>query len=160
MVSVSQNTNCRKGPGLQYDIVGTLLIGVQAEEVGVSADGQFWVIKNPQQAGECWLWGYYASVVGQTSGLPKLTPPPTPTLAFGWTGTWTTSHGVPGMMHETFIITLEQTHLNVTGSLNGLVALSASLSPDGSILTGTWDDGHTSGPFVFKMINMNQFIGN
>ena len=84
MVSVSVKTNCRKGPGLRYEYIGALLVGEQAEVVGVSWNGQYWVIKNPSQAGECWLWGGYANVIGDTSRLPRMiTPPrstPTPTL--------------------------------------------------------------------------------
>jgi hypothetical protein len=76
MVSVSVNTNCRIGPGLQYEYIGALLVGEQAEVVGVSWNGQFWVIKNPSQEGECWLWGGYARVIGDTSKLPRIFPPP------------------------------------------------------------------------------------
>jgi len=76
MVSVSYKTNCRTGPGVRYTIVGGLLVGERAEVVGVSEDGAYWVIKNPNRPGECWLWGGFATVSGQTSGLPRLTPPP------------------------------------------------------------------------------------
>jgi hypothetical protein len=79
MVSVSYRTNCRKGPGVQYEYIGALLVGEQAEVVGVSWNGRYWVIKNPSQPGECWLWGGYANVTGDTSGLPRLFPPPRPT---------------------------------------------------------------------------------
>jgi hypothetical protein len=76
MVSVSYKTNCRTGPGIGYTRVGGLLVGQQAEIVGVSEDGEYWVIKNPLRPGECWLWGRYATVSGDTSGLPRVTPPP------------------------------------------------------------------------------------
>ena len=76
MVSVSYKTNCRTGPGMRYSIIGGLLVGEKAEVVGVSENGEYWVIKNPSRPGECWLWGRYATVVGNTSGLPRLTPPP------------------------------------------------------------------------------------
>lgn len=81
MVSVSVETNCRRGPGLQHEFIGALMVGEQAEVVGVSENGHYWVIKNPLRAGECWLWGGYASVVGEISDLPRMTPPPrsTPT---------------------------------------------------------------------------------
>ncbi len=80
MVSVSQNTNCRVGPGTAYDIVGALLIGEKAEVVGKYQGGAYWVIKNPDGSGSCWLWGNYATVSGNTAGLPEMTPPPTPTF--------------------------------------------------------------------------------
>ena len=39
----------------------------------------YWIVNNPDRPGECWLWGQYASVSGDTSSLPVRTPPPTPT---------------------------------------------------------------------------------
>ncbi len=89
MVTVSENTNCRTGPGKSFDYVGALMIGKLAEVVGQSMDGEYWVIENPDRAGLCWLWGYYASVTGLTENLTKYTSPPTPTPEINWTGTWT-----------------------------------------------------------------------
>lgn len=169
MVSVSVNTNCRKGPGLQYDIVGALAVGEQAEVIGVAETANYWVIRNPRQAGECWLWGQYATVVGQISGLPRRTPPPTPTPSFtptpmyNWTGTWTTAFGVPGMMTETYIVTLAQTNGSVTGSfMIGAIQvnMNGTLSSDKATLTGTWSSPGDSGVFAFQLINQNQFVGN
>lgn len=48
--------------------------------VGRSADGNYWIIRNPDRAGElCWLWGEHAIVTGVPGILPVFTPPPTPT---------------------------------------------------------------------------------
>ena len=76
MVSVSYKTNCRTGPGVRYTIIGGLFVGERAEVVGVSEDGEYWVIKNPLRPGECWLWGRFATVEGDISRLPRMTPPP------------------------------------------------------------------------------------
>lgn len=163
LVSVSVDTNCRTGPGEQYDLIGALLVGEQAEVVGETTDGGYWIIKNPDRAGECWLWGYYASVTGPTEGLPRYTPPPTPTPVFNWTSTWTTSYGVPSMMHETIVITLTQTGTDVTGSFNfggDIVTLSGVLSADNLTLSGTWTSPPLSGPFTFYLVSANQFTGN
>jgi hypothetical protein len=91
-VSVSTNTNCRSGPGQAYDYLGALLTGEEAEIVGQSSVSNYYVIDNPDNPGQdCWLWGQYAQVVCDTSGLPVLTPPPTPTPTYpDWSGTWTT----------------------------------------------------------------------
>ena len=78
MVSVSVPTNCRVGPGQVYDQVSVLLVGRQVEVVARSADGAYWVVRNPGGAGTCWLWGYYATVLGPIGGLPVWDPPPTP----------------------------------------------------------------------------------
>jgi hypothetical protein len=79
MVSVSQNTNCRTGPSTQYDLIGALLIGQTAEVTGKYTPANWWIIKNPNGSGTCWLWGQYATVTGTTAGLPEMIPPPTPT---------------------------------------------------------------------------------
>ena len=80
MVSVSINTNCRTGPGISYDLRGALLVGETEEIVAVSTAPNYWYIKNPDREGEfCYLWGEYATVVGETQALPKFTPLPSPT---------------------------------------------------------------------------------
>jgi len=47
--------------------------------VGKYSVGNYWIINNPDSSGTCWLWGQYATVTGNTAGLPEYTPPPTPT---------------------------------------------------------------------------------
>lgn len=80
MVSVSINTNCRTGPGISYDLRGALLVGETEEIVAVSTAPNYWYITNPDRPGEfCYLWGEYATVVGETQALPKFTPLPSPT---------------------------------------------------------------------------------
>lgn len=79
MVSVSMDTNCRSGPGKEYDLWGALLVGEKAEVVGKNTALNYWVIKNPDSAGTCWLWGQYATVEGNTSAIPEVPAPPTPT---------------------------------------------------------------------------------
>ena len=80
MVSVSVETNCRTGPGTVYPALGILRVGESAEVVGRSVYKDTWIIKLPSKPSvTCWLWGQYATVVGDTNGLPALNPPPTPT---------------------------------------------------------------------------------
>lgn len=78
-LSVSADTNCRSGPSKEYDYLGALLIGQTAEVVGKSTATGYWIIKNPERAGNCWLWGNYATVSGDTSRLAEFPIPPTPT---------------------------------------------------------------------------------
>jgi hypothetical protein len=81
-ISVSVPTNCRVGPGIAYARVGALRVGEVAEVVGRHADRNYWVIRQPgNAAATCWLWGQYATVVGDTSLLPVFTPPPPPPTA-------------------------------------------------------------------------------
>ena len=82
LISVSVATNCRVGPGRQYDRVGALLVGELAEVYGRDPTGGYWYIRNPDPGPEfCWLWGEYATLVGNIGDLPVYTPPPTPTPA-------------------------------------------------------------------------------
>jgi hypothetical protein len=79
-VSVSVQTNCRFGPGSAYDVLGIMNVGETAQVVGRNASSDYWIIKLPSNpAITCWLWGKYATVVGNTTGLPVATPPSTPT---------------------------------------------------------------------------------
>jgi len=85
-ISVSLNTNCRKGPGKAYEITGELRSGETASVVGRYLDGDYWVIIEPRFGRECWLWGNYATVTGDINqlkvyiapALPSPTPTPTP----------------------------------------------------------------------------------
>ncbi len=77
--SVSQNTNCRTGPGTEYDLIGALLIGQTAEVIGKNTPSSYWVIKTPGGSGFCWLWGQFATVSGNTTNLPEYPVPATPT---------------------------------------------------------------------------------
>ena len=80
LISVSVNTNCRIGPGRVYDRVGALLVGETAEVYGRNSTGEYWYIRNPDPGAEfCWLWGEYATLLGNISLVPVYTPPPTPT---------------------------------------------------------------------------------
>lgn len=78
-VTVSANTNCRSGPGADYEIVGALTIGQQAEVVGQSSTTNYWIINNPNSTGTCWLWAEYATITGETAGLQEVDVPPTVT---------------------------------------------------------------------------------
>jgi hypothetical protein len=80
LVNITGNTNCRFGPGSVYDLLHTYLAGDQAQLLAISPDGFFWYTSD--EAGiipDCWLWGKYATPVGDTDFLPVFTPPPTPT---------------------------------------------------------------------------------
>jgi len=81
IVSVSIATNCRSGPGNQYSILGVLATGQSAQVMGQNTQAGYWIIQWPSTGGTCWLWNQYATVAGNTSGLPLVSPPPTPTPA-------------------------------------------------------------------------------
>ena len=77
-VSVSQNTNCRLGPSLEFKDVYALMVGQTAEVVGKNTIDNYWIIKIPDGSGKtCWLWGRYATVSGDTAAIAEvITPTP------------------------------------------------------------------------------------
>ncbi|MFL7812480.1 MAG: hypothetical protein ACK2TT_04235 [Anaerolineales bacterium] len=77
---ISQNTNCRYGPGSVYDLLHTYLAGQDALLLGKNAAEDFYYTEDGNGAApDCWLWAKYATPVGDISLLPVFTPPPTPT---------------------------------------------------------------------------------
>lgn len=77
---ISQNTNCRYGPGSVYDLLHTYLSGQEALLLGKNAAEDFYYTEDGNGAApDCWLWAKYATPVGDISLLPIFTPPPTPT---------------------------------------------------------------------------------
>jgi len=79
-IKVSLDTNCRSGPGKVYDMIGALLVGETTEILARGSVPNYWVVDNPDYPRhECWLWGKYATVSGDTSHLPIRSAAPTPT---------------------------------------------------------------------------------
>lgn len=82
IISVSQNTNCRSGPGANYPYRGVLLAGDSALVLAQSTVGSYWYIENPDLPGEgCYLWDEYAALDGDPANLPIYTPEPSPVPA-------------------------------------------------------------------------------
>jgi hypothetical protein len=81
VASVSSPTNCRTGPGVEYDLVFTMNAGSTAQVVGKNTPTNYWIVNNPA-GGTCWLWGQNAVVTGNTAALPEFPAPPQPTAKF------------------------------------------------------------------------------
>lgn len=137
LVSVTVNTNCRFGPGQAYEYLGALLEGETAEIHGVNPEGNFWYIENPDRPGSyCWITAAYAQVSGDTSQVPELTPPPTPTytpvpfnfnldapVSFDCSGNFFIAYRLTntgGQRLQSFSLTVqdEDTHLTIPMSAN------------------------------------------
>lgn len=165
MISVSVDTNCRTGPGKIYDWVGALLVGEEVEIVGQTTNSQYWVVKNPDKAGECWLWSNYATVTGSTSDLPLYTPPPTPTPMIVWAGSWTTYNvAQDNSWHFSYPMSLYVNGSSLTGTVDlggGQIAdLVGTISEDFLTVSGTWVSPSADGTFEFFALGPNQFQGN
>ncbi len=82
ILTVLESTNCRTGPGEEYEIVFTYLTGKELEIVGRYDPGNFWLVKaNESPTGNCWLWGEFVEVTGSYWAVASVTPPATATLA-------------------------------------------------------------------------------
>ncbi len=77
-VTVTSATNCRTGPGTQYDLLYTLQPGQKAQVIGKYTPLNYWIINFPGGT-MCWLWGQYAVVNGNVAALQDFQAPPTPT---------------------------------------------------------------------------------
>ena len=85
-ITSTEDTNCRKGPGVMYEIVGKLLVGQTSAVVARYQNGKFWLIKNPSNpAQECWVWNETTKVTGNVTSLPEATPPATPDVTLSLT---------------------------------------------------------------------------
>lgn len=69
--------NVRTGPGLDYDIIGQLREGQQAQVIGANVNFSWVVIEFRGQRG--WLSREILDVFGDLNTLPIFNPPPTPT---------------------------------------------------------------------------------
>jgi len=79
---IADFSNVRKGPGLTYDIVGTLAAGQSATVKGRNADSTWYQINFAAgDNGTGWIFGEVVTVTGSTSGLPVGEAPPLPTAA-------------------------------------------------------------------------------
>ena len=82
IATVSESTNCRTGPGEEYQVVVTYTTGKELEIVGRYDPGNFWLVKsNESPTGTCWLWGDFVEVTGSFWAVSSVTPPATSTSA-------------------------------------------------------------------------------
>jgi probable enterotoxin D len=80
-VTATANVNIRNGPGLDYDVIGLLLIGHSAQVVGISGDSMWWAINLPEaQNGIGWVSAQYVTAEN-TEDVPVMGGEPTPTQA-------------------------------------------------------------------------------
>ena len=80
ILTVREPTNCRTGPGEEYEIVVTYLEGKELEIAGRYDPGNYWLVKSSESpTATCWLWGEFVDVTGSSGSVPSVTPPPTAT---------------------------------------------------------------------------------
>ena len=77
LLSFDGNTNCREGPGTDFKVVVVLRSGQKVEPAGVQ--DKFWIVKNPDGKGLCWVSAEFATPSGSVWTLPTMTAPALPT---------------------------------------------------------------------------------
>lgn len=81
-LTVLESTNCREGPGQDYEVVFTYLPNKKLNILGRYDPTNYWLVKSDESSvGQCWLWGEYVELTGSYWVVPSVTPPATATLA-------------------------------------------------------------------------------
>jgi hypothetical protein len=75
MASFEDVTNCRTGPGLNYQRITQIPPLVSVEIIGFFPPN-YWIVNT--DAGPCWVAGEFVTPSGSTSAVPTVTAPPTP----------------------------------------------------------------------------------
>lgn len=73
--SVGDVTNCRTGPGVNYERVTQILPADSVEIIGFFPPN-YWIVST--SAGNCWVSGEFTTPVGSYASVPTITAPPTP----------------------------------------------------------------------------------
>lgn len=130
VLTVNTETACHAGPGTLYDPVATLIVGDLAQVIGKDAEGNYWIVKNPNGDGECWVESQSVTVIGETSALASVPPPPTPapvkpsaptniaaTITCSWSGGWkrVTRNKFQNYMEVVITLTWEHDSKNTDG---------------------------------------------
>ncbi len=76
LASVGEVTNCRSGPGTNYERVTQIFPTDPVKIIGFFSPN-YWVVST-KDGEECWLSGEFATPVGSFAAVPTVTAPPTP----------------------------------------------------------------------------------
>ncbi len=77
--TLTQNANCREGPGTAYEAIETLMQGQTVPIEGRNADSSwFWVVKKPGSSGHCWVSVVTGQVLGDINAVQVVSAPPPP----------------------------------------------------------------------------------
>ena len=102
---VMKETNCRTGPGSQYDLIATYQSGVRLLVVARDLGGGFIYVQNQDKPEEqCYVLANNVKLTGNTSILPQFTPLASPTAAPGFSATFKKFDLCKGNVFAQFII--------------------------------------------------------
>jgi len=72
--TVTDNTNCRSGPGTNYSRVTTIPGGTTVTIMARYITGNFWIVTPADGSANCWVAGDLGTVSGDIAILPEITP--------------------------------------------------------------------------------------
>jgi hypothetical protein len=76
VITVGEVTNCRTGPGINYERITQITPGEQIKIIGVFGTN-YWVVSS--NAGVCWVSAEFSTPMGSVQAVPTVTAPATPT---------------------------------------------------------------------------------
>lgn len=77
-LTLSQNANCRLGPGTVYEVAELLMQGQVVAIEGRNTDSNWFWVQKPSASGHCWVSLATGEVAGDTHTVPLVSPPPAP----------------------------------------------------------------------------------
>ncbi|MEP6896465.1 MAG: hypothetical protein ABI986_12725 [Chloroflexota bacterium] len=102
---VNHQSNCRVGPGGNYDRIAIYEIGQKLEVIAQDLGNGFLFVKNPDKPEEqCYLLANNITVTGDVSALPKYTPQPSPTAAPYFNATFKKYDTCKGANYAVFVV--------------------------------------------------------
>lgn len=75
LASFEDVTNCRTGPGVNYERITQIQPGLAVEIIGFYPPN-YWIVST--DAGSCWVAGEFVTPSGNYAAVPTVTAPPTP----------------------------------------------------------------------------------
>jgi hypothetical protein len=81
-IILSAGTNCRTGPGVEYDLVGAYAADTKIPVLGKDSAKKYWVVASPYKNDnnpKCWLDGRFVKESGNLGNVETYPVPPTPT---------------------------------------------------------------------------------
>jgi uncharacterized protein YraI len=76
VIAVDDVTNCRSGPGTNFERITQITPGEQIKIIGVF-ESNYWIVST--SAGVCWVSAEFATPMGSVQAVPTVTAPATPT---------------------------------------------------------------------------------
>jgi hypothetical protein len=80
MLVINEDTVCRTGPGMVYDVRTYISAGTIPVLLGQVKESDWWSVEEPEFNAQCWVSSSVVTVSGDIMALPEFTPEPTPTI--------------------------------------------------------------------------------